>query len=564
MSAAWRVLPLLAVTLLAGCLAPGFEVGDARVCEAPVAGFDRLTEVGIERGLEPAPPLSLEAGGGCNLAPGGTLAHDLDGDGDVDLAFHDPGGFPHLFANDGSGRFTRVAPDPTVEDGLEALDSAFLGLAAVDLDGDGLPALALTGPSLLVVLDNPGELAFAPPRVLFRDESWPRACHLSMTWGDVDGDGDLDVFLPGVDPVLEPGWMPEEPIPEFGTWDRLLLNDGGTFTTAALLAPAGVPWLSMTAHFTDRDGDGDLDLLAGTDRIEAAPPPGGLTGFYRNDGLDGDGLPVLVDDAPEVGAASRVNAMGLDARDFNTDGLLDYCIGDAALALACLASDPSGVYVLTGQAQGLVSDAPSNPEWTGGAGDIALWGVVFVDLDNDGEVDGAAAAGAHPDFGGVQGSMSTRNQPNELWRGTGDGLFESRAHQTGFATLDDSIGLVAADLSGDGFPELIVGRAEGEPLLWNNPCGDGAWVQVELVGPRGNREGYGAQVVVESAEGRIDRQEMSNLRGFSQGPSRLHFGLASDAALRSLEVFWPDGRVSEASRVPVNRLVTVTHPESGG
>ncbi len=27
MSAAWRVLPLLAVTLLAGCLAPGFEVG---------------------------------------------------------------------------------------------------------------------------------------------------------------------------------------------------------------------------------------------------------------------------------------------------------------------------------------------------------------------------------------------------------------------------------------------------------------------------------------------------------------------------------------------------------
>ena len=556
-----RALPLFAA-LLTSCLGADFELGEPIVCDAPVEGFDRLTEVGAERGLEPAPPLSLDAGGGCNFAPGATVAHDLDGDGDVDLAFHDPGGFPHLFANDGAGSFTRVEPDPAVVDGLAALDTALLGLAAVDLDGDGLPGLALTGPSLLVFLDNEGDLAFASPRILFRDESWPRTCHLSMTWGDVDGDGDLDVFLPGVDPVLEPGWMPDAPIPDFGTWDRLLLNDAGAFDSSLLLAPQGVPWLSMTAHFTDRDGDGDLDLLAGTDRIEAAPPPGGLTGFYRNDGNDDHGLPILVDDAADVGAASWVNAMGMDARDFNADGLLDYCLGDAALALGCLASDPSGIYVLTGQAQGLVSSAPDNPAWTGEDGDIALWGVAFVDLDNDGEIDAAASTGAHPDFGGIQGSMSTRSQPNELWQGIGGGLFESRSTETGFATLDDSTGMVAADLSGDGYLELIVGRAEGEPLLWDNPCGDGAFVQVELVGPSGNREGYGAQVVVEGPGGLIDRQEMSSLRGFSQGPSRLHFGLAGGGPVSSLVVIWPDGHRSEARRVQPNRLVTVTHPEA--
>ena len=176
-------------------------------------------------------------------------------------------------------------------------------------------------------------------------------------------------------------------------------------------------------------------------------------------------------------------------------------------------------------------------------------------------MDGAASTGAHPDFGGIQGSMSTRFQPNELWQGVGGGLFEARSMETGFATLDDSTGLVAADLSGDGHLELVLGRAEGEPLLWDNPCGDGAFVQVELVGPPGNREGYGAQVVVAGPDGRLDRQEMSNLRGFSQGPSRLHFGLSRGAPV-SLRVSWPDGHVSEAGRVPPDRLVTVTHPET--
>ena len=69
-----------------------------------------------------------------------------------------------------------------------------------------------------------------------------------------------------------------------------------------------------------------------------------------------------------------------------------------------------------------------------------------------------------------------------------------------------------------------------------------------------NAEGFGARVQVGG-----DIQEMHNVQAVGQSVSRLHFGLGEEERV-SVRVEWPDGAVSEATDVPVDRLVTVSHP----
>ena len=55
---------------------------------------------------------------------------------------------------------------------------------------------------------------------------------------------------------------------------------------------------------------------------------------------------------------------------------------------------------------------------------------------------------------------------------------------------------------------------------------------------------------------------MMNLRTVGQSPSRIHFGLGRLSRLDSLEVRWPGGARSLGESLPVNRVITVEHPDA--
>ena len=184
----------------------------------------------------------------------------------------------------------------------------------------------------------------------------------------------------------------------------------------------------------------------------------------------------------------------------------------------------------------------------------------MTDLNNDGYLDVAVAAGVVPDGGSVALSNVGYWQPDWLWEGTNDGFSEVSPAAHSFSSAEQHYGLVAADLEKDGYPELIVGVHEGNPSIFTNPCGEGNWLQVELVGPFLNTEGFGSKVIL-TREGRVEQQEMSNLHTVSQAPSVLHFGLGDKNFVSKIEVLWPDGTHSIATNFEGNRSVTIHHSE---
>jgi hypothetical protein len=533
MSGRWAVV-LVVSGVLGGCAPPAddddsaapvgamnstdpAELGPAVVCASPLEGFDRLEPIAAELGVvRPVDgPVTL------GLAKSGVVARDLDGDGDIDLSFGAAFGDVPIWANDGAGGFERAtSPEPSSE--------LLLRHAAVDLTGDGLPELIFVGDGRVAWRENLGELRWGPERVVWEGPAGHLA--MAMSLGDPDGDGDLDLAMPGLR-AEDPG----------GARDRVLRNDDLEFTPVEVWPDGPGKPMSVVALWTDRDGDGDADLFLASHRDVVATPP---NAFFRNDGPVGPWVS-LVDDAAEVGFAMVSSPMGIDVADLNGDSVLDYCFSDTG-AVRCLLSAGTA-WVQAQQELGIAPPVEPAGDWSG-------WSVELVDVDVDGLLDLAVVAA----FADISAS-SWPAQPDGLWQG-GAGGFVERGGAVGFDDPGARYGLVAADLFGDGFPELITAGLDGVEI-WNNPCGAGHWLDLKLVGPAPNVDAFGARVEAWAGDVHVVR-ELHSSRGASQGPARIHLGLGAAAAVDRLEIAWPGGHRSTLGHVPADRSLTVRHPDA--
>ncbi len=416
-----------------------------------------------------------------------------------------------------------------------------------DLSGDGLPDLLTFGHGVVMYAPNLGGLQFGD----FHGLDWhpdSYAASFSANVGDVDGDGDLDLFVPGLD-----SWENGLSLWPEGSTGLLYTNDGvGMTNPSPIPLGGGQPGLATFGVLTDRDGDGDQDLYYVSDHGQYGFP---TSAFFRNDGNDDDGSPLLVDDGPDVGADLPISGMGIDVVYLNWDGEFDYCISEIGRPL-CLLSAGNGTWYEAGLPLGL--DTPpldDGQSWSGWSTDVA-------DLDLDGNLDLVIPAG----FSTVNPSELLEGtfdyQPDAIWQGDADGVFTLRSEEVGFDSLHSHYGGATADLDGDGHLELITtGDREDAHVFWNR-CGSGAWLIVDLVAPSPNAHALGARVEV-VANGRTHAREMQNLRAFGQGPTELHFGLG-DATSAIVRVGWPDGTVTESRDVGLRRRITVEHPDFDG
>ena len=197
------------------------------------------------------------------LAPGfcalSMLFSDEDRDGMPDLRisndrhYYVSGGAEQMWSLE-AGRFLEP------EDGFEGPSIWGMGIASRDVTGDGRPDLMLTSMGdQLLMLSTPGGHAQAPygmgataTRPHAGGDGRP-STGWHAAWGDVENDGDADLFIVKGNVDQMPGMAMADP-------NNLLLADGDAYREAAATAGVASAHRGRGGALADLDGDGRLDM----------------------------------------------------------------------------------------------------------------------------------------------------------------------------------------------------------------------------------------------------------------------------------------------------------------
>ena len=137
---------------------------------------------------------------------------------------------------------------------------------------------------------------------------------MGSTFGDYDGDGDLDWFISNITAD------PDAPPTGFGGWNRLYRNEGDrVFTDATQEAGVRDARWGWGTTFFDADNDGDLDLIA-TNGYNGEGWQDDRTVLWQNNGG------VFTDISEASGITDRLQGRGLVHLDYDKDGDLDIVI----------------------------------------------------------------------------------------------------------------------------------------------------------------------------------------------------------------------------------------------
>ncbi|MCA8957159.1 MAG: CRTAC1 family protein [Planctomycetes bacterium] len=443
---------------------------------------------------------------------GGVACADYDGDGYLDL---------YVIGGDSSGNLLyRNKRDGTFEElsaraGVQLLGGAWSGSTFVDLNGDGHLDLFLCGidgtaPCILLNKGD-GTFADATPGSGLDKVSTNSYC---VAFGDIDGDGDLDMFLSQ--------WKVDRG--DGHNTQHLWRNDGKAVFTdisdasgVAMAFSGGNAYTdtTFTPNFVDVDNDGDLDLVIAADlgknRVLINDGRGNFTNITPSD--------VLSD-----------HATGAAIGDYDNDGNLDWFVSGLSgpgLSGNHLYRNPGdGMFVDVTQAAGVSQ---------GGWG----WAASFADLDNDGWLDLVQVNG----FGTSPTSAYSQylTDPTRLFMNNRNGTFTEKSAALQLDDVNRGRGLVCFDFDRDGDLDLFVVNNLGKPSLWRNDGGNiQNYLTVALRYKGGNVQGIGARIAV-TANGTTQIRELrSGCNYVSQNPAEAHFGLAAAAVVDSLVVTWPD------------------------
>lgn len=533
--------------------------------------------------------LEIPAGKG-----GPLLVHDLNGDGLSEILLP---AMNTIFWNLGNDEF---GGNPLHPVGVAMANAAILG----DFSGDGRVDLLIEGlaaarkgvpPTNGLFLYRGGEDGKFTDTVVRIETSVPVRLDGAPTFasGDIDGDGDLDLWIAQYKELYLEGAMPS---PYYDALDGhpsyLLFNEGDGTRFTEKTEASGISEKrhrrTFSSSFFDYDSDEDLDLLVVSD-------------FAGVDLYENDGSGSFVDITDDSFYNRHLFGMAHSIEDYNHDGILDvYAIGMSSTTARRLDNMNAGPANFPGHNQMRSSMGYGNRLYLGAseggftepsnADELARsgwsWGVGALDMENDGDKEIYVANGhysnksaadyctyfwtddiyrgdseadpaleeyfANSMKGLMDGSMSWNGfEKNVLFMPMNDGKTRSLSFLMDAAEEMDSRQVVADDLDGDGRVDLVFtsqfpNHDEGKDatmvkILKNQTPAPGNWIGIRLTREGGKVHPEGARVILKS-NGQMRASTFVTGDSFqAQHSLTKHFGLGKGDSVESIEVIWTDG-----------------------
>jgi len=492
---------------------------------------------------------------------------DYDGDGYLDVYLvnawaldEEPSsvrqkGRNRLFHNTRAGRFEDVTDAAGVGD-----DGWGSGVCAGDYDGDGRMDLYVTnfGPNRLYRARGDGTFEQVAERAGVAEPGWGAGA----TFFDADGDGDLDLYVVNyidctMDDVLTARrsnkWrdlakVMAGPFGMRGGRDRYYRNNGdGTFGDAT--EESGLTDLAegygLGVLASDLDNDGDVDLYVANDSN-----PNFL---YRNDGGGKFTEVGMWSGAGFSGEGEAQAGMGVDAADYDGDGLQDIFVSNFARDNCTLYRNEDELFFEDVSAAAGIKQITFAP---------LSWGCAFFDVDHDTDNDIFVVNGhiypqvdQFPEFG------EHYRQLPILFRNDNRRFTDVSRHAgPGLQIPISARGLAVGDYDNDGDLDILVTGIDSAPmLLRNDSIGLEHWLEIRVLDARGSAA-VNAFASVTADGVRQVREVRSGSTYQSQNSLVMHFGLGSATKVDKLTVRWPDGTVTERRDLHVDVSVTITKP----
>jgi len=191
------------------------------------------------------------------------------------------------------------------------------------------------------------------------------------------------------------------------------------------------------------------------------------------------------------------------------------------------------------------------------------WGVAFLDYDNDGWKDLLISQGHDLDTIELTFPNLHYREPMLLARNNGREFVDVSA-QSGaiFSQPWVARGLAVGDIDNDGRIDAVVTTNDGPAyVLHNETPTKNHWLTLNLVGHKSNRDAIGAEVKLTTSKG-LQLATVSTAGSYlSSKDKRVHFGLGTDTAAKSVEIRWPSGIVQTFHNVGRDQILRVDEPE---